>query len=266
MPGSVWHAVTRAGRLIQPDPNLQAQFNTAPSEFYLLGRLLTITYGVLSIPLVYRIGRRAFTRRVGFIGAWFATLSFLPVVYAQMVRTDSAAAFWGALSLLFCLKLYDHPTTKNHVCAGIAIGLGIASRYFLVALIPILFATSVLILLCQTSNRLRTPINWKGMVMGFLAVAFAFALSTPYFFLDSATAREDLSTEARSTHLGADGLSPLGNLRWYLTTAIPLSMSWPQAILAVLGIALIAWHHKPKQLLLLGFSVIFLAGISLLSQ
>lgn len=258
-----WHAVVHRGMCFHPDPNLQVTFDSNPGEFYLLGRLLTIAYAVMSIPFVYRIGRRAFGERAGLIGLWFSVLPPVAVAHAQVVRMDSAAVFFGMLSLWLCLRLHDRPTTGNHIVAGMAVGLSIATRYFMVALIPVLLAVDGLILRRQASRSGVLRDTWLGIGAGLLAIAVAFALSTPFFFLDFATALNDLGLEARSTHLGADGLSPAGNFSWYLIRAIPLSITWPQAVLAALGVALVVWKRQSLQILLLGFVVTFLAGISL---
>jgi hypothetical protein len=62
-------------------------------------------------------------------------------------------------------------------------------------------------------------------------------------------------------HIGHSGLSRLGNLRWYLGTAIPETLTWPLVALAAAGIALILWRRRTPQLLLVAFCAIFLAGI-----
>ena len=97
--------------------------------------------------------------------------------------------------------------------------------------------------------------------MGLAVIAVTFVLSTPYFFLDFTTALESLRTEGRSTHLGADGLSPLGNLGWYLTTAIPNTVTWPQYILIIMGSCIILWRREILSLLILAYVVIFLTAI-----
>jgi hypothetical protein len=257
----IWHAVAHGGTLFRPDPNLQVAFNSSSYEFYLLGRLMTIGYAVISVPIIYQIGRQAFGERVGLVGSWFSLLYPIAVEHAQMVRTDSAAVFFGMLSLWLCLKLYDRPTIRNQIMAGLAIGLSIATRYFMVALIPVLLAVDGLVLWRQASRSARLKANWLGIGTGLLTVAVAFALSTPYFFLDFTTALENLAYEARSPLVG--GLSPSGNFLWYLTRAIPQSITWPQTMLAALGIALVLWRRQPQQMLLLGFVVTFLTGISL---
>jgi hypothetical protein len=261
----IWHWVAHGGNLTQPDPDLLTRFIAAPAEFYLLGRLLTISYSVLSIPFTYRIGRHAFGRRTGLTGAWFSALSLLPVIYAQRVRTDSAALFFTSLSLWLCLRLYKHSTTRNHVWAGIAIGLGISSRYFCLALIPVLLGTNLLIMWERLSKPSNIRVNWVGTMAGLVAVIAGFAASTPYFLLDLGTAWGNLTTEARSSHLGGDGLPPWGNALWYVTRAIPFSMTWPLAILAAIGVILIVWRRRPQQMLLLFFAATFLFGISISS-
>ena len=140
--------------------------------------------------------------------------------------------------------------------------MAISSRYFMAALIPVLAAVDGIILWRQITHRQKLWVTWLSMGVGLLAMAGAFALTTPYFFLDFETAWRSVGVEARSTHLGADGLSPPENFLWYLTSAIPRSITLPQTALAALGAALAIWRRQPKQILLVGLAVVFLVGIS----
>lgn len=258
----VWNAVAHHGALFRPDAALQTTFQSSGSEFYVLGRLLTIFYAVVSVSLVYLVGRRAFGERVALMGAALSMLYPVAVLHAQMVRSDSASVFFGLLGLWLCLRLYDRPTAGNQILAGLAIGVAISSRYFMAALIPVLIVVEGMILRQQIAQRQKLWAAWLGMGAGLLAMAGGFALTTPYFFLDFETAWRSASVEARSTHLGADGLSPPENLVWYLTSAIPRSITLPQTALAALGALLAVWRHRPKQILLVGLAVVFLVGIS----
>jgi hypothetical protein len=74
---------------------------------------------------------------------------------------------------------------------------------------------------------------------------------------------ENIQNEARATHPGADGLSPAGNFMWYLTLAIPNAISWPQMLLVAAGAILVLHEKHFKQVALLGFSSLYLVGISL---
>jgi 4-amino-4-deoxy-L-arabinose transferase-like glycosyltransferase len=256
----VWFAVTHRGMFFHPDPNLWISFEANPSEFYLLGRLLTIAYAVMSVPLVYKLGVKTFGERVGLMGAWLSVLSPLAVVHARIVRTDSPAVFYGLLSLWLCIRLFDRPGIGRQVLAGLAIGLAVATRYFMIALTVVLLAVDGLLIWRRRSSIGRCVLS---VLMGLVAVILGFALSTPYFFLDFGTAMQNLRVEARSTHLGADGLSPIGNLWFYLSRAIPNAMTWPCVILVALGLLIALWEFRPKQVLLVGFVGVFLGGISL---
>ncbi len=260
----IWNALAHHGSLLHSDPTLQVNFTSNPSEFYLLGRLLGVTFAVLTAPLVYAVGRRGFGERIGLLGAGLFVLYPIVVSHAQMVRTDSAATFFGMLSLWLCLRLYDSPRVRNYIAAGFVTGLSIATRYFMVALVPILLVSSWLALRRADCLEARNKMTWLNIGAALLAVVTAFALSTPYFFLDFARTMVDLSSEAEVTHLGADALSPLGNFFWYLTQAIPQSITWLQTLLAMVGILLVLGGRKPKQILLWGFVVTFLVEISLL--
>jgi hypothetical protein len=174
----------------------------------------------------------------------------------RVVRSDSGAVFFGLLALWLCLRLLDEPRTRWCVLAGLGVGLAVSSRYFMVALVPALVAAAVL----PHRRALRPAIRSAGIALA--SAVGGFALSTPYFFLDWHAAFDSLQ---RENALGRDaahlGLSRLGNLRWYLGTAIPEALTWPLVVLAAAGVVLILWRHRPRQLLLVTFCAIFLAGI-----
>jgi len=245
------------------DAGLRAAFKSDPEDFYLMGRFLVIFYAVAAIPFVYMVGRRAFGGRVALIGAALSALYPLAVSHAQMVRSDSAAMFFGVLALWLCLRVYDRPTVPNQLWAGLAIGLAISTRYFMVALLPVLLAANILALRRDVAQGRAIVAASLAAGAGLVMVAVTFAATTPFFFLDFKAAWASVSNEARGTHLGHDGLSPPENTLWYLRVAIPSVITWPQAALMAVGVGLVLLRRRPEQLLLLGFAVIFLAGISM---
>jgi len=239
---------------------LSKVYDENPSELYLAGRLISIFYAILSIPFIYLVGRNAFNARVGLLGTWLFILYPLVIYHNQYIRTDSAAIFWGMLSLWLCIRIYNNPSIWNQLFAGFSIGLSIASRYFMVSLIPVLLIVNGKLFFESATSKKNFLLS---MLVGLLAVCLGFTLSTPYFFLDSNTAIADLRNEAREFHLGADGLSRFGNFRWYLLFAFPRSITWPQWILTIAGILIIIYRKLFLQVLLLGFVIIYLIGISI---
>ncbi len=232
----LWHAATQRGRLFALDPNFAAHAAGASYwEYYYLGRLLAVAYNVGAVALTALIGRRALADvRVGLAGGWLY-LFYAPVLFhAKLVRTDTAATFFGLLALYLCLRLLDRPTRRAHLAAGVAIGFAVASRYFLIAAAAVLAAVDWLLL-----RRSRERSLWRWAALGWAAVPLTVLLLNPAFFLHGSAVVEGLRAETITTHLGADGLTPPGNALWYLSSAMPQAIGWLQTAAALAGALLL---------------------------
>jgi len=258
----LWNGAARRGPWLRADPAIERRFLDAPRGFYLLARGLSVTYAVTALVLVFVLGRAAFDASVGLLAAWFAFLSPLAVESAQIARTDSAGMFFTALALCLCLRLVDRPGVGRSVVAGAAIGLGVASRYFLMTLVPVLLAAQIAALQRQPDDRGSVL---RGVGAGLLAVPAAFLVSTPFFLLDLPLVQRDLVSQSKGQHLGADGLSFAGNLVYYAREGMPMLLSLPLAILACWGAALAVARREPKPMLLVLAGATCLVGISLSS-
>jgi hypothetical protein len=252
----------RTGRSwLARDPALFDRFAEAPARAVLFGRLIAVAYALLSLPLVFALGNRAFGPPVGLVAVWLALLSPLVLDHAHMVRTDTAGVFYGSLGLWLCLRLLERPTLAAHVVTGLAIGFAIGTRYFLVALVAILLATDL-----RLWRQVYAPDARRAAVRGALAalvaVVVGFILSTPFFFLELGTVVENFAHEARETHVGHDALGFAGNLAFYLRTALPLEVGLPALALAVAGGVWALARGRPEPRLLLAFVAIYLVGIS----
>ena len=257
----VFHAddvIAHGGSLFGGDPSMTRRFQNSPGEFYLLGRLLILAYSAGCVLLLFAVGRRVFGTRVALIGTFLWVLVPLAAWYGDIVRTDLAATFFGLVGLWCCLRVLDEPTRRNYILAGAAVGVAIATRYFMVALIPALLVA--IFIATRHDSRQRAVTVARAGALSLLATFGAFALSTPYFFLDFATAQRTLADQSKP-HLGNDGLSPLGNFAFYMRTSLPHNLTLPIALLALAGIALIVRRPSAPRALLLLFVVTFMAAI-----
>jgi predicted membrane-bound mannosyltransferase len=254
----VWDAVGHGGRVFSPDARVAERFVASPGTFYLIGRLWSIAFAVAAIPLVFLLGRRCFSTIVGLAGAALWAVLPLAVSYGRVVRTDSAGVFFALLALLLIVRLLDRARMRDFVLAGVVLGFGVSSRYFLVTLLaPLVVAGAIAI-------RRHVPgASVRGIAAGVGAAVATFVITTPYFLLDWSTARASLANE-NTSNLGHDGLSPIGNFRWYLGNAIPKSLTWPVALLALIGIVFaLAYRRDPRRLVLLAGVTAFLGAISM---
>jgi Dolichyl-phosphate-mannose-protein mannosyltransferase len=119
-------------------PSVATRFREDPTSFYEIGRLWVMLLSVATIPLLFFLGRRAFDDLTALVAAFCWALVPLAVSYGSIVRTDAAGACFGLLSLWACLVALDDPRPRRFAYAGAAIGLAVASRYFMVALLPVI--------------------------------------------------------------------------------------------------------------------------------
>lgn len=259
----IWGVLVNDGSLFHANLNLQTYYESNPDEFYLIGRYLSVFFGVIGFALTFKLGRYVFDRRVALLAAWLVLLTPFTISHVQLVRTDGASIFFCTLGLWLCYRVYDQPTTTNQVLAGMGIGLSISTKYYLGVLVIVLFLIDLLIYFRRFDSAERyIKKNRINFAVGFMAIPLTFALTSPYVLLDYATAQQNLTKTMHNTHLGADGLTPFGNLLWYLRTAIPTLIFWPQAILFVIGIGFLLRRRQLIQLVLLVFIGFFIVGIS----
>lgn len=251
---SQWHGI--------PAPELTSWFTANPWPFYMVARLLSVAYTVLLLPFLYQIGRLAFTPTIGLVGVALF-LSYPNVLFhIKSVRTDGVGLFFATVTLWASLRLYQQPTLRRQVLVGMSIGLGIASRYFLVlfTLLPLWLSWQA----WRTGQYKRERYAYWGAVLaGLIAIGISFAMSTPYFFLDFATAWQNLVTEGRSTHPGADGLSHLQNFFWYFGQIATSEYGIVQSVFAIIGVGISIRQRRRLPLALVGSAILFLAGIAL---
>ncbi len=249
-----WNIVRHDGPVFGPDRAFEARMERSPTTAYLIARLWVILLSVATIPLVFLLGRRVFGLRVALIATVIWSVLPLPVHFGRIVRTESAATFFGLLTLWCCVRLLDAPGSRRwSVIAGASAGLAVSSRYFMVTLVPCVIAAAVI-----GVHRDRTRAIRLALVATTSAFA-AFVVTTPYFFLDWSTATRTLGLE---NHPDVRDLGLLGNLRWYAGRAIPATLTWPLFVLTIAGIALALWRRpRVRQLLLVAACAIYFAGV-----
>jgi len=256
-----WFGLIESGSILRPDPRLAVNFATDASIYYLIGRLLTIAYGLLTVALTFVLGRKAVGREAGLLASLL--LIFYPtfVWHTTVVRTDTSAMFFVALALWFCYQMTDEPRLRHFVLAGSAIGLALSSRYLMISIYAV-YAGFFLLSVQRWRQEGKLLVAWKGLAVGGLVSAVLFALSSPFFFLDFNTAWQNLLVEARSTHIGADGLNYWERTAWYLTMAIPQSIKSLQVIALFAGIGWSIYQRDHRLLMLTAFLLVYVATIS----
>jgi mannosyltransferase len=91
---------------------LDAVFGTSESAV----RLLSALFGILSIPVIYVVGRQLFNKEVGTMAALILALSSFNLYYSQETRMYSLMVLLGLLSMYFFWRFLQHSSLVS--CVG----------------------------------------------------------------------------------------------------------------------------------------------------
>jgi 4-amino-4-deoxy-L-arabinose transferase-like glycosyltransferase len=219
----------------------------------LLGRLVSVGFGIGSVVLTYKIGAQLTNRTWGgFLAATMLAASPANVLHSRWIAPDVIAVFFVLASVYASLRILREGKTWQYVMAGTCVGLAASSKY-----------NAGLVVVCLVmAHFLRLGakgIKDRRLYLALLLSALWFFVATPFAVLDFPAFLEGLTYNSQhysSGHPGFEGDS----LRWYL------SYLWrntgPVCLLALLGIALGLFLRSTRIAIVSVFSVIFLIFIS----
>lgn len=114
-------------------------------------RLPAFLLGVLSIPLIYKVGKELFDERVGLVSAFLLSISTYHIWWSQQARGYIGLVFFSLLSLLFFLKAIK--SDKNRYWLGFIFATAL-NVYTVVAGLVVL-CVQALFVLCVSRGSLR---------------------------------------------------------------------------------------------------------------
>jgi 4-amino-4-deoxy-L-arabinose transferase-like glycosyltransferase len=148
----------------------------------LVGRMVSASFDIGVVALVFLIGRRVFSRRVGSIGSLFYAASVLPIQQSHFFTVDTFLVFFVALTFYFLLSLMSEEHLYIYsILIGISFGLALASKVSVLLFFPILILGFCFYLL-KTKHVLNVLVMFGFFFFScYLTLRFA----DPYLFANS---------------------------------------------------------------------------------
>jgi Dolichyl-phosphate-mannose-protein mannosyltransferase len=262
----LWYQVAKhVPPFAHPMPGIGREFAADPMPFYVIGRLVSVAYGVGCVVATWLLARRIVGNVGGVLAALLLPATGMVVAYGHLVRTDIAGLFFALVALWLALRAMDAGRSRDWAFAAIAIGLGISTRYFYATLVvPYLVAAWLWFRSARARPEIpgRSSRAWAVPLIALLLVPVAFAITSPFVLLDLRTAVAHIRGEAGGLHPGADGLSPIGNLAWYVGEVVPATFDRILLVLAVVGSVVAARRAWRATAVLAAFATSYLVGIS----
>jgi hypothetical protein len=149
-------------------------------------RLPNMILGILSVLLVYEIGKILLNRKVAWLAAAILSVEFLWLQYSRLGTPDVPMVFLVLLGILSLLKAELNPRHRYiwGLIAGCSFSFGFLIRSFMIFL-PIVALSPYLILQHRRHNHLANPMLYLGFLLGLAPTIIWLRLSSLRFGDDS---------------------------------------------------------------------------------
>jgi 4-amino-4-deoxy-L-arabinose transferase-like glycosyltransferase len=276
----------------------QTMFVVDPSPYFLLGRLLSVVMGTVSVYLIYRLGRDAFSRPAGLLAALGLAVVPLHVAYSHMAVTDVTAVAFALLAFVLLYGAADRragararpapgagtpatPASEDRqagpparrtrrllVLGAAAAGLATSTKYNLGLLV--LPATVAAVYACgeEAAARVaaggRVLLVWLRLVVlrVYLPMLAAFVVASPFVLLDAPHFLSDFRRQTEIMDRGWLGFENAGNGFWYnVTPNLTGAIGVVALVLAVAGLAWALWRRTRLDLIIAPYVILYFAYI-----
>lgn len=163
-----------------------------PSLFFWIGRLTVCVFGIATIALLYRMGRRFHSREIGLLGAILLAVTASHVLSSQEVKEDVPCALLTLASTFFLIRAGERGRARDLCLAGALGGLAVATKYYAFYLLPLSVVAAFLgrFVVSEDGRAAQRP-GLRGDLQAFAGcIGFAlvfqavFFLCSPFNFLD----------------------------------------------------------------------------------
>ena len=234
-------------------------FNDA-TLFYLPGRLIAALSGVISVGMVYILGRRAYNLRVGLIAAAFLSFSVLHVTYSHYIKTHVPAGLLVIIGLWLAWSIYDGKDSwRRYLIAGVVAGLGASTIYHAGFVLVSIVVAHVLRWRDSAKNTSEVRLLSPKLLCAVVASFVGFVFGTPFAILDWPTFIGDMTSGAAMFYHG--GFWDRG--AFYPFTSLLTTIGRPLGFVALLGLGYALLRRRRADLILVS-QPLFLAGFLML--
>ena len=258
----------------------------------LVGRYLSALFDAATVFLVFLIGRRIFGFRAGLIAALLYATAPLAIQHAHFFVVDPFLVFFITAALFFAIRIAQLGKRQDYILAGLALGLGTASKLTALGFLPILFLAAGVHAWPVVSGFLKqprlpsqdaAPVRVAGKAISGLALAMlvaflAFRIAQPYAFAQPDTGNplsfvalsdQWVSDQENQTRLLGGEVSFPPSVQWIdresyiypLRQMIEVGMGPAFGILGWLAFAYAAYRvlrfKDPRQILLVAFVLVY---------
>jgi uncharacterized membrane protein len=233
-----------------------------PTNLYLIGRATSVLFGVFTVPVVYWLGRAAYSKTIGLLASAFLAVTFIHVRDSHYAVNDIATTLFVTLALVGAIMLNKRGSSRWYVFSGIAVGLGFATKYSaIISVIPILIAHFIRPSVKVTDIR---KLNLRPLLL-FIAVCLLVSVAaSPYFILDFGQVVQDINSSLyQAGQAGFDGweIDQDGSIAYYVKSLI-WGLGFGLFVLSLIGACFALLRHRKVDIIIVSLPIVFFIAAS----
>lgn len=225
------------------------------ANIYLTGRIIAMIMGLATIYFVYILGRKAYGKLEGILAAAFLAVLPIHVMHSQFMAVDVPCTLFVVLSVIFGVRLLDGCRLRDYLFAGLFAGFAAGTKYNAGI---VLIAPIILHFYADKSSPIGKIISPKlfGMIT---AAIVGFILATPGVFINQQQFIRDFVYEMHhaSTGHGLVFVKTGSGYIYHLIHSLLPGMGLPILIISIAGILYAIKKHRPVDVALLAFVLIY---------
>lgn len=236
-----------------------------PSAFYLIGRATTAVIGTLTVYLVYRLGRLAWSPAAGLFAATLLAFNVLHAYLSHLTTVDVPMTFLSVAALYFAVRMVTGGSARDYWWAALMAALATSTKIpAVLVLVPLLVAHCYFVK--QRNGAFRqyvlSPQLWQAAAI----FVVTYVLTTPgiLIYFDDVVANalgKFGGLEALDPDSGEEGLDERSryantNLFVYYYQVTVDSMTLPVFAVSSLGLLYALWKRSPVDVMLVSFTLV----------
>ena len=150
-------------------------------QIQIVGRAASAVFDTASVFLIYLIGARLYSRRIGVLAAAFTALSVLLIQHAHFFVVDSFANTFILAGIYFAVRAMDQGRLLHYILFGVALGMAVASKISAVPLAGVIVLASV-VRLWGPEERPEWRREFGRLVLAAAVSLVTFRILQPYAF------------------------------------------------------------------------------------
>lgn len=133
----------------------------------LIGRCLSLIADLGTLALVFFIGKKLWSEKVGLLASFFYGFSVLPIQLSRFYAVDTLLTFFIMLTLYLLIKFYAKPSLKTVLLIGASLACAFATKISATVLLASFVATIILDFALLFIKQPHRPSIWAHHIPAF---------------------------------------------------------------------------------------------------